>query len=46
MEPAAEHGNSLLTQELENVVVEMVRALSINNLPPSEIQIREMVRRR
>jgi len=46
MESTSDHGNRRLTVEQEDVVVRVVQDFSINNLPLSKLQIREMVSRR
>jgi len=45
MESTSDHGNRSLTVEQEDVVVRVVQDFSINNLPLSKLQIREMVSR-
>jgi len=46
MEPTADHGDRRLTVEQKDIVVGVVQTFSINNLPLSKLQIREMVSRR
>lgn len=42
----ASHGNRLLSAEQEDTVVGVAQAFSMNNLPQSKLQIREMMARR
>jgi len=46
MEGTSDHGNRRLSAEQEDVVVGVIQAFSINNLPLSKLQIRAMVSRR
>jgi len=46
MEGTSDHGNRRLSAEREDVVVGVIQAFSINNLPLSKLQIRAIVSRR